>query len=119
MLIYFLQALIVPGTIVCVTYYLMRVTVYCVLWLIELSFKPSDGPQRRRPNALSAVTEDVVGQTTASVFYLKKRTMHLSNENAALLVDVVSISGLAADDNLVENGPSAPEERHRSEEFVS
>jgi hypothetical protein len=41
-----LQALIVSGTIVCVTYGLMRITAYCVLWLIELSFKPSDDPQR-------------------------------------------------------------------------
>ena len=41
-----LQALIVSGTIVCVTYCLMRVAAYCVLWLIELSFKPSDDPQR-------------------------------------------------------------------------
>jgi hypothetical protein len=41
-----LQALIVSGTIVCVTYCLMRVTAYCVLLLIELSFKPSDAPQR-------------------------------------------------------------------------
>jgi len=82
MLICLLQALIVSGTIVWVTYYLMRVAAYCVLWLIELSFKPSDDPQRRRPNALSRVTEDLVGQTTASGFYLKKRTMHLSNENA-------------------------------------
>ncbi len=45
-LITLLQALIVSGTIVCVTYGLMRVTAYCVLWLIELSFKPSDDPQR-------------------------------------------------------------------------
>ena len=42
-LITVLQALIVLGTIVCVTYCLMRFTAYCVLWLIgKLSFKPGD-----------------------------------------------------------------------------
>jgi len=41
-----LQALIVSGSVVCVTYGLMRVTAYCVLWLIELSFKPSGDSQR-------------------------------------------------------------------------
>jgi hypothetical protein len=39
----FLQAIMVAGTIVCVTYCLMHVSAYCVLWLIEkLSFKPRD-----------------------------------------------------------------------------
>ena len=33
-LITVLQVLIVLGTIVCVTYCLMRFTAYCVLWLI-------------------------------------------------------------------------------------
>jgi hypothetical protein len=45
-LITLLQALIVSRAIVSVTYYVMRVTTYCVLWLIELSFKPSNDPQR-------------------------------------------------------------------------
>lgn len=109
MFIYLLQALIVSGTIVCVTYYLMRVAAYCVLWLIELSFKPSDDPQRCRPNALSHVTEDVVRQTTACVFDLKKRTVHLSNENADLFVDAVSISDRAAEKMVL----MPPKERHR------
>ena len=41
-----LEALIVSGTLVCVTYFLMRVTAHCVLWLIELSFRPSEDTQR-------------------------------------------------------------------------
>jgi len=42
-LITFLQALIVSGTILYVTYCLMRFTAHCVLWLIgKLSFKPGD-----------------------------------------------------------------------------
>ena len=46
-LITILQVLIVLGTIVCVTYCLMRFTAYCVLWLIgKLSFKPGDDPHR-------------------------------------------------------------------------
>jgi len=37
-----LQALTVSGTIVLVTYCLMRCAAYCVLWLIDkLSFEPS------------------------------------------------------------------------------
>jgi hypothetical protein len=36
--------LIVLGTIVYVTYFFMRITAYCVLWLIgALSFKQGDG----------------------------------------------------------------------------
>jgi len=47
-LISFLQALIVSGTIVFVTYCLMRFTAYCVLWLIEKRpFKPRDDPHRQ------------------------------------------------------------------------
>jgi len=46
-LITFLEALIVSGTIVCVTYCLMRFTAYSLLWLIEkLSFQPDDGRHR-------------------------------------------------------------------------
>jgi hypothetical protein len=38
--------LIVLGTIVYVTYFFMRITAYCVLWLIgALSFKQGDGGQ--------------------------------------------------------------------------
>jgi hypothetical protein len=45
-LITLLQALIVSGTIVCVTYCFMHLTAYGVLCLIEISFKPSDAPHR-------------------------------------------------------------------------
>jgi hypothetical protein len=41
-LIDLLQALLVSGIIVYVTYYFMRFTAHCVLWLIEISFKPAD-----------------------------------------------------------------------------
>src|SRR5262252_6608854 len=55
-----LQALFVSGIIACVTYCLMRVTAYCVLWLIELSFKPTDDLQQhadRTPFRLSPKTK--------------------------------------------------------------
>jgi hypothetical protein len=56
----FLQALIVSGTIVCVTYCLMRFTAHCVLWLIDkLSFKPRDDLHRhadRTPLRMSPKT---------------------------------------------------------------
>jgi hypothetical protein len=42
----FIEALIVSGTVIGVTYCLMLVTAYCVLRLIDLSFKPSGTPQR-------------------------------------------------------------------------
>jgi hypothetical protein len=41
-LIDLLQALLVSGIIVHVTYYFMRFTAHGVLWLIEISFKPTD-----------------------------------------------------------------------------
>jgi hypothetical protein len=41
-LIDLLQALLVSGIIVCVTYCFMRFTAHGVLWLIEISFKPAD-----------------------------------------------------------------------------
>jgi hypothetical protein len=42
-LITFLEALIMLGTILCVTYCSMSLTAYCLLWLIgKLSFKPGD-----------------------------------------------------------------------------
>jgi len=45
------QALIVSGTIVCVTYCLVHLTACSVLWLIEkLSFDPRDDPHRRADN---------------------------------------------------------------------
>jgi hypothetical protein len=45
-LVTLLQALIVSGTIVGVTYCLMRLTAYFVLCLIEISFKPGDAPHQ-------------------------------------------------------------------------
>jgi hypothetical protein len=36
-----LQALLVSGIMVYFTYCFMRFTVHCVLWLIEISFKPA------------------------------------------------------------------------------
>jgi hypothetical protein len=117
MLIYLLQALIVSGTIVCVTYYLMRVAAYCVLWLVELSFKPGDDRQRRRPDTLSHVTQDVVGRTTACILYLKKRTM-LSMKIPPYLSTSCRFRTSQLMRTLVEDGPNAPEVRHRSEEFV-
>ena len=50
-LITLLQALIVSGTIVGVTYCLMHLTAYCVLLLIEISFKPGDAPHRKADKA--------------------------------------------------------------------
>ena len=50
-LITLLQALIVSGTIVGVTYCLMHLTAYCVLCLIEISFKPGDDPYRKADKA--------------------------------------------------------------------
>ena len=50
-LITILQVLIVLGTIVCVTYCLMHLTAYCVLLLIEISFKPGDAPHRKADKA--------------------------------------------------------------------
>jgi len=50
-LITLLQALIVSGTVVGVTYCLMHLTAYCVLSLIEISFKPDDAPHRNADNA--------------------------------------------------------------------
>jgi hypothetical protein len=50
-LITLLQALIVSGTIVGVTYCLMHLTAYCVLCLIEISFKPCDDPYRNADKA--------------------------------------------------------------------
>ena len=51
-LIDLLQALLVSGIIVCVTYCFMRFTAHGVLWLIEITFKPADDLRRhadRRP----------------------------------------------------------------------
>jgi hypothetical protein len=45
-LIDLLQALLVSGIIVCITYCFMRFTAHCVLWLIEISFKPADDLRR-------------------------------------------------------------------------
>ncbi len=50
-LITLLQALIVSGTIVGITYCLMHLTAYCVLLLIEISFKPGDAPHRKADKA--------------------------------------------------------------------
>jgi hypothetical protein len=65
----FLQDLIVSGTIVYVTYFFMRFTAYCLLWLIgKLSFKPGDNrrhhadrtaPSPVAENAVLVVTNDV------------------------------------------------------------
>jgi hypothetical protein len=45
-LIDLLQALLVSGIMVYLTYWFMRFAVHCVLWLIEISFKPADDLRR-------------------------------------------------------------------------
>jgi hypothetical protein len=45
-LIELLQTLLVSGIMVYVTYCSMRFTAYCVVWLIEISFRPADDLRR-------------------------------------------------------------------------
>lgn len=64
-LVNFLQALLVSGIIVCVTYCFMRFTAHCVLWLIEISFKPADDLRQhadRPPVRMSAKTRSSWGE---------------------------------------------------------
>jgi hypothetical protein len=67
-LITLLQALIVSGTIVCVTYCFMHFTAHCVLWLIDVSFAPAEDLYALRPNAPSHLAEDIVGVSGQSAF---------------------------------------------------
>jgi hypothetical protein len=82
-LITFLQALILSGTIVYVSYCLMRFTAYCVLWLIEkLTIKAGGDPSlARRSDTPSHVAEDVIGLgQTRSAFPILRETDHASVE---------------------------------------
>ena len=45
-LIDLLETLLVSGIIVYVTYCFMRFTAHCVVWLIEISFRPADDIRR-------------------------------------------------------------------------
>jgi len=82
-LITFLQTLAVLAIIVCVTYCLMHLTAYCLLWLIEkLPFEPSDGPHGHKSNIPLPGAEDVswgLGRTI-SAFPILREAKHASVE---------------------------------------
>jgi hypothetical protein len=81
MLTTYLQDLIVSGTIVYVTYCFMRITAYCVLWLIGiLSFKQGDDLHGFAERALSHVSEEGVGSGQASAFPILGEANHASVE---------------------------------------
>jgi hypothetical protein len=76
-----LQDLIVSGTIVYVTYCFMRITAYCVLWLIGiLSFKQGDDRHRYAERTLSHVGEAGVESGQASAFPILGEVNHASVE---------------------------------------
>jgi hypothetical protein len=77
----FLQGLLVSATIVYVTYFFMRVTAYCVVWLIgTLSFKQSDHSHRYVERTLSNVGEGGVRSGQALAFPILREANHASVE---------------------------------------
>ncbi len=77
-----LQALIVSGTIVFVTYCLMRFAAYCVLWLIDkLSFEPSDDRHRHAdPTPICMLPKRYESEAMTVCFSYFGETNHASVE---------------------------------------
>jgi hypothetical protein len=81
-LITFLEALILLGGLLCVTYCAMSLTAYCLLWLIgKLSFKPGDNRRQRAdrtPYRMSPQTSSDSGKQR--LHFLQRETRHASVE---------------------------------------
>jgi hypothetical protein len=76
-----LQALLVSGIIVYVTYCFMRFTAHCVLWLIEISFKPADDLRRHADRTpVRMLPKMWLGWSKRRLIYYLGETNHASVE---------------------------------------